>query len=597
MDYPASGFIPAERPRGPAFRLRRLTDDPTGAGDGAISPDGTRFVSSSRRGGSLNLWFYEIATDQWHQGTRGAGEDIEAQWSPDSSYLTFTSSRGGHKAVWLYRLRDGRISQLTFGEHEEEYPHWSPDGTEIAFAGGAWGHRHFYVVPAQGGPPRAVTAIPGRAGACSFLPDGTALVCHSYDTGAGAISVLPLDGSAPRHLTDGSAWDYKPTVSSAHPVVAFSRSFEGRSVIWVQRLDGSDSEGSDSGRALVTESADDRWPNWTADGQSLFFHRLVDRGIGIWVHNRHTGAVQQVVGATEQPRYGSIDPGGTRLVYAAEETGRSVVKIRDLSGGPARVLPLGDAAFPQWSPDGRSIAYLTRDASRPRWEIATYDATEGTTRVWTRGLPWLKGMHGPLDWSPDSTRLVFKSDTEPFEADLCVLDVRDGTVRKLTEDPWWDEAPSWTPDGQGVVFMSTRGGDWTWGFYRKDLRTGELETLAGPDYIEKNNPRQLPDGTLLCSLVASGVEELHEQLPDGRGRVISSVGPAVRYPVPNRDGSLLAFTRTHRTVEYWLAENVWAEGSPIADLAGAATGPHRTDRDPAPGRMGPVRSPVDTRRR
>jgi TolB protein len=592
MEEHASGYLPPMRSHGPEFRLRRLTHDPAGAGDGAISPDGARFVASSRRAGSLNLWFYELATDQWHQGTRGAGDDIEAQWSPDSSCLAFTSSRGGHKAVWLYRARDGRISQLTYADHEEEYPQWSPDGTQIAYAGGPWGHRHFYVVPAKGGRPRAVTRTPGRAGACSYLPDGRALVCHSYDTGAGAISVLPLNGSPPVEITDGSAWDYKPSVSSAHPVVAFSRSFEGRSVIWVQRLDG-----TGTGRALVTEAADDRWPNWTADGQNLFFHRLVDRGVGIWVLDRRTGGVHQLVGADEQPRYGSLSPDGTRLVYAAEDSGRSVVKIRDLAGGPPRLLPLGEAAFPAWSPDGRSIAYLSRHAARPRWEIATYDLAEGVSRVWTRGMDWLKGMHGPLDWSPDSTRLVFKSDTEPFEADLCVLDVGTGEVHKLTEDPWWDEAPSWTPDGRGVVFMSTRGGDWTWGFYRKDLATGEITTLAGPDYVERNNPHLLPDGTLLCSLVASGAEELHEQQPDGLGRVLSAAGPSVRYPVPSRDGALVVFTRTYRTVEYWLAENVWAPGSPIADLAGDFDRPLETEPGPVPWSMGPVRSPVDTRRR
>ncbi|WP_027659535.1 PD40 domain-containing protein [Salinispora fenicalii] len=576
--------------RGPAFQLHRLAEDPAGAGDGAISPDGSRFVAASRRAGSLNLWFYEIATKQWHQGTRGAGEDLEAQWSPDSMCLAFTSSRSGHKAIWLYRVHEARISRLTFGSHDEEYPHWSPDGSTIIFVGGDWGQRHLYLVAATGGPPVPVTDKPGRAGACAYLPNGSGLICHSYDTGASVVSILPLDGGAPRQVTNGRAWDYKPTVSSAHPVVAFSRSVEGRSVIWVQRLDE-----PNRGRALAMDAADDRWPNWTADGQHLFFHRLVDRGVGIWVLDRRTNAVVQVVGPNEQPRYGSISPDGTRLIYAMEETGRSTVKVRDIGGGVAEPLLLGDAAFPQWAPDGRTVAYLTRKASRLRWEIATYDLVTGTSTVWTCGVTWLKGLYGPLDWSPDSTRLVFKSETEPFEADLCVLDVRDGRITKLTEDPWWDEAPSWTPDGAGVIFMSTRGGDWTWGLYRKELGSGEIVTLARPDYIEKNNPRLLPDGTLIYSLVASGVEDLFEQLPNGSGRVLSSVGPAARYPVPSRDGSMLAFTRTHRTVEYWLARNVWGDGSPVVDLADGEARQCGT-RDARP-RTGPVRSPVDTRRR
>lgn len=573
------------------FSLRLLAADPGGAGDGAISPDGTCFVASSRKTGSLNLWFFDIAQKKWRQATSGSGDDIEAQWSPDSSQLAFTSSRSGRKSIWLYRVHGGEIRQLTEAQEEDEYPSWSPDGKTIVYTGGAWGRRHFYLVPAAGGRPRALTRAPGRAGACSFAPGGNWVVGHSYDTGAGGISLMSLHGADSVAVSDGSAWDYKPTMCGAQPVVAFSRSLEGRSVIWVQRLD------TGAGRALVTESGDDRWPNWTSDGHSLFFHRLVDRGVAICVLDRKTGAVREVVGADEQPRYASFDPTGEHIVYGAEETGASQVRIRSLTGVAARVLPVGEAAFPQWSPNGRTIAYVGRDRPNSRWEVATHDLDTGRTRVWTRGLAGLKGMHGPLDWSPDGARLVFKSDTEPFEADLRMLDVRTGKMAKLTADPWWDEAPSWSPDGESVLFMSTRGGDWTWGFFRKHLRTGTIETIAGPDYVEKNNPRSLPDGTVLCSLVTSDVEELHEQLPDGRHRTLPAAGPGVRYPVTSRDGRRVTFTRTYRTVEYWLAENVWALDSPIAYLASKTVGPPGELVNPAHPPLGPVRSPVDTRRR
>ncbi|MEU7484873.1 hypothetical protein [Streptomyces sp. NPDC042319] len=573
------------------FRLRLLADDPAGAGDGAISPDGTRFVASSRRTGTLNLWLYDIGPQQWHQVTRGPGDDIEGQWSPDTSRLAFTSSRSGRKSIWLCRLSDGELTQLTNSRDEDEYPGWSPDGKMIAYTGGAWGRRHFYLVPAAGGTPRALTHTPGRAGACSFTPDGQRVVCHSYDTGAGAVSLLALDG---RHLllvSDGSAWDYKPTMCATHPIVAFARSLEGRSVVRVQRVD------TRVGRALTTGSGDDRWPTWTRDGQSLFFHRLVDRGVAITVWSRHTGAVRDVVGADEQPRYASFDPTGEHIVYGAEISGVSQLRIRALAGGAPRVLPVGEAAFPQWSPDGATIAYAGRDGTSPRWQVATYDLATGGIRIWTHGVPELKGMHGPLDWSPDSTRLIFKCDTEPFEADLCVLDVHTGAVWKVTEDPWWDEAPSWSPDGESVLFMSTRGGEWTWGFFRKHLRTGEVETLAGPDYVEKNHPRMLADGTLLCTLVTSGREELHERPPGQLTRQVPAAGADLRYPVASRDGRQVVLTRTYRTIEYWLAENVWAPDSPVADLASKTVPPPHKLVNPAHPPLGPVKSPVDTRRR
>ena len=574
------------------FRLRRIAADPAATGDGAISPDGSRFVAASKRNGSVNLWFCDVQTGRWHQATRGAGEDIEGQWAPDGTRIAFTSTRGGHKQIWLYDLASGRISQLTSGEHEEEYPSWSPDSRRILFAGGPWGRRHFYVVDAAGGPSRAVNPHPGRAGAGSWAPDGRWLVCHSYDTGAGAVFLLDSETGEQLPVTDGSSWDYKPAICPTRPVVAFSRSDEGRSVIWLHRLNDG------VGRPLVMENADDRWPSWTRDGQHLFFHRLVDEARGISVWDRVDGSVRELVPASEQPRAGSLDPTGTRLVYASERSGRSALHVVDLATGVTRALAVGEAAFPAWSPVGERIAFCSRLDGATRWDVAVVDLDTGRVRVLTDAFPRLHGMHGPLSWSPDGTRLLFKSDTEPFEANLYEITPATGELRAVTDDAWWDEAPAYTPDGRGVVFMSTRGGDWTWSFCRKDIVTGAISTLAGPDYVERNNPRVLPDGALVSTLAAAGIEELYEQLPDGSGRVIAEAGEGVRYPAPSADGRLVVFTRSRRTVEFWIAENVWADGSPVADLGRPVIAPARPApaiRQQAP--LGPVRSPVDTRRR
>lgn len=574
------------------FRLRLIAADPVGSGDGAVSPDGSRFVASSRRNGSAHLWFYDLRSGRWQPGTRGPGDDIEAQWSPDGTHLAFTSSRGGHKAIWLYRLSDGQIRQLTSAEHEQEYPAWSPDSRTIAFVGGPWGGRHIYTVTLDGQAPRRITREPGRAGACSWTPDGRWLVGHSYDTGAGAVFLLDTVTGESIPVTDGSSWDYKPTVCPTRPVVAFSRSDEGRSVIWVQRL------GDGDGRALTAAGADDRWPTWTQDGEHLFFHRLVDEGTGIAVWDRRRQSVEEVVPATEKPRYAGFHPAGDRVVYASEAGGPSMLRIRDLRTGATTSVSTMEGAFPAWSPDGHTIAFCARPQRSGRWEIATHDLRTGRTRIRTDRHPRLRNLHAPLSFAPDGGSVVFATETEPFEADLQVLDLATDEVRSLTDDHWWDEAPTFTPDGRGVVFMSTRGGDWTWGFYRLDLATRSIETLAGPDYVERNNPRLTADGRIISAIAVTGVHELYEQLPDGTGRLITEAGTGARYPVPSADGQRVLFTRTRATVEYWLAENVWAAGSPLADLArplvapaGApATGTARWTR-------GPVRSPVDTRRR
>ena len=185
-------------------------------------------------------------------------------------------------------------------------------------------------------------------------------------------------------------------------------------------------------------------------------------------------------------------------------------------------------------------------------------------RTWTDSADYLRGMNGPLDWSPDSTRIVFHADTEPFEADLYLLDLRNGRIRNLTRDAWFDESPSWTPDGQGIVFMSTRGGEWTWGLFSLSLETGKVHLVTTPDYTEKNFPRPGSDGRTIWSMYDDkGIERLAEKAPEGETRVLEGAGAGARWPSYSSDGSLLLFTTVSHHIEYWLAERSVPSSAPV----------------------------------
>jgi TolB protein len=549
----------------PPYALRRVAVDPFGGGDAAISPEGTRFVTSSRRGGSWDLWLFDLPSGEWTNLTGDDFDNFEAQWSPDGERLAFTSTRGGGKNVWVLTLADGSLRQLTDSDHDEEYPSWSPDGESIVFTGGPWQGRSFFVVPAAGGEPRDVTGAPGHEGACSFVPTGGALVCHTYASGTGSVVEWPLDGGVPVPVTGGPAWDYKPSVSPDGAWVAFSRSMEGPSRVWLLPRNG-----GGAARPLVETAHDDRWPTWSRAAGSLLFHRLVDEGTAVRLLDRETGEVREVAGAREHPLQASLHPSGDRVAYCAMEGARHGLRVADLGTGRVERLTTGfdEACFPRWSPDGARLAFVAR-ARDGRWRVATARADGRGAAALTPEGDAFRGVYGPLDWAPDGTRLVFKAETAPFESDLFVAEVATGEIWKLTDDPWWDEAPAWTPDGQGVVFMSTRGGEWTWGLWRISLSDRRVELLAGPDYVEKNLVRPGPGGWLVWSEYGSdGVERLVERAPDGAPSVRADAGPWSRWPSYSADGRHLLYTSVGRRVEYWLAENLYGRGSPLLHAAG-----------------------------
>ena len=69
-------------------------------------------------------------------------------------------------------------------------------------------------------------------------------------------------------------------------------------------------------------------------------------------------------------------------------------------------------------------------------------------------------------WSPDGKRIAFVSDRDGHvnirdwpTSEIYVMDADGGNQRRLTDNPARDYAPSWSPDGKRIAFSSDRDND------------------------------------------------------------------------------------------------------------------------------------------
>jgi len=63
-------------------------------------------------------------------------------------------------------------------------------------------------------------------------------------------------------------------------------------------------------------------------------------------------------------------------------------------------------------------------------------------------------------WSPDGQRIVFQSDRDGAKnSEIYVMDVDGSNLRNLTNNPASDSSPAWSPDGQRIAFASGRDGN------------------------------------------------------------------------------------------------------------------------------------------
>ena len=67
---------------------------------------------------------------------------------------------------------------------------------------------------------------------------------------------------------------------------------------------------------------------------------------------------------------------------------------------------------------------------------------------------------GAFDWSPDSRSIAFDHRIDPnlingSTADISVVDVADGAIRKLVTKDGPDSNPVWSPDGTQIAFSTS----------------------------------------------------------------------------------------------------------------------------------------------
>jgi len=128
---------------------------------------------------------------------------------------------------------------------------------------------------------------------------------------------------------------------------------------------------------------------------------------------------------------------------------------------------------PTWSPDGREIAYVSFETSRPA--IYRQNLLTGQREQLTN----FKGLNNSPAWSPDgnSMALVLSKDGNP---DVYLLNLSSRSLTRLTRHFAIDTEPTWMPDGKSLLFTSDRGGRPQ--IYRYDLRTNKIErvTFEGP---------------------------------------------------------------------------------------------------------------------
>lgn len=125
-------------------------------GDSRLSPDGTRLAyvrqyhDLEKEKSYTDIWIYSIETGETKKLTN-SGKDRSPRWSPDGRRLAFTSDRSGKSQIWIIDPSGGEAWRIPTKEDVRGEFVWSPDGSKIFFTSQAFSKSEEWV-PYPGAP-------------------------------------------------------------------------------------------------------------------------------------------------------------------------------------------------------------------------------------------------------------------------------------------------------------------------------------------------------------------------------------------------------------------------------------------------------------
>lgn len=434
--------------RGSAMTLKKLKDDWGGFAN--ISPDG-RYLCDVDDWDEGNLTIWDLATGKrWPVTGNGPGEysnhyALDAAMSPDSrkvAYLWY-EEKTGTSSLWLAG-RDGSDRRLLCEGKYIMPKDWSADGSKILAAVYGQPHQMAWVSAADGSIQKIRDIGNEYPGKFDVSPDGRFI---AYD--------MPQADDATKR--DVFLYDIA----------------EGRDI------------------HIIETPANDVLLGWTPDGKSIFFSSDRAGTWDGWLLDMRDGKPEGIPQRIKSGM-GEVEPIGFRsngdYYYAVYGIRRSVYtasfdpKTCSISLPPRSVRQTGSQSAPDWSPDGKYLAYYDIKKKNEAAVICVRSAETGREREIEPNLP----LAGDLHWAPDGRSLLVtgSADKNRSHSMIYQIDVQTGSRTELVhsenKELW---AAQWFPDGKRLLYCRRPSADDTAvprviSLVVRDVETGDEKELV-----------------------------------------------------------------------------------------------------------------------
>ncbi|MCI0423810.1 MAG: hypothetical protein L0312_32125 [Acidobacteria bacterium] len=445
---------------------------------GSPSPDGRLLCFVDWETGDLAV--RDLKTGDIRRLTRkGSWQDSDVyayapRFSPDGNELAYAWWEGDDDLTWGIRLvsLDRTEPRILYRDKNRELDwidslQWSRDGKQIiAVVARADGVSQVVQLSVANGSLRALKTLDWRyPNNPSPSPDG-GYIAYDFPPDEGSanrdIYLLASDGSRETTLVKHPAHDYLLGWLPAGNTLLFASDRSGTTDAWSVRI---------------------------IDGKPQGAPELVKKEIGKVLPMGFTPAGSFYYGV----------PTSMRDIYVATldpETGKVLAP-------PARATEsfVGTHSRPAWSPDGKSLAYISQREYLPWDPAARHLRIRSFETGEEREIPTkIRGIWSP-HWSPDGRALVVYGVNKQGHVSRYILDLKTLESRTVIEGSNEHQPgnPVWSLDGKGLFYFAR---DWTkekTSLVKLTLDSGHRDILYSVDYLPHAiHPALSPDGQKLA---------------------------------------------------------------------------------------------------
>ncbi|MBW3563636.1 MAG: serine/threonine-protein kinase [Acidobacteria bacterium] len=426
--------------------------------DPAWSPDGNRIAFSAQWSGSGRIWIADPHGRNPRQATTDtteASEHLRPSWSPGGDRIVFQYSDRTQFDIQILDLETEETQWLTKDSILDVGPVWSGDYVYFSsYRGGGINVWRSRAAPDDSfpEPPEQVTTGAGHDLDLALSADGNRLAMTTLRqnsdlwklpvTPGGNVAGSPEVVEATTREESRASWF--PDASA----IAFNSDRTGDMNIWIRTLE------DDAAKQVTRGPGGDFQPVWSPDGTHLVFFSGRGQSIDIWEVDLRNGSLRQLTRDPSSETHAFYSPDGSMIAYMSDANGRLELWVMSRDGSNQRQVTKNgiDVHYIRWTPDSRAVSFVSNATSPSRLafiEIAGGD--EQPTAI-------IGGYHH--SYSPDRSHVIDVSNHQRlWVAPLATGETR--TILEFEDSQVRIDYPSWSPDGQWVVFDRSRpeGGD------------------------------------------------------------------------------------------------------------------------------------------